>query len=173
MTAKPTSPMKVYALVGLALVAAALAYLRLGRRPAEALPEVVPGEAAASPVELQPVDDLVAQFRGSLATPTAAFVPLSRDVFAPAPAALESLMPKPPAPSPITAGPVTTNAPPAPGTGWRLKGILVQRGVSMAILNDSLVRAGDRVGTCTVMRVGRDSVVLRCGTEERVLKLAE
>jgi hypothetical protein len=45
--------------------------------------------------------------------------------------------------------------------------------VATAILNDALVRAGDRVGTCTVVRVGRDSVVLRCGTQEQVVRLSE
>jgi hypothetical protein len=174
MTAKPANPMKIYALVGLTLVAAVLAYFRLGRRPAGSPAAELSDAAADPPAALQPVDDLVEQFRGSLATPTAPFVPLGRDVFAPAPAVLESLLPPPPPPPPppgVTA--VVSNAPAAPQSAWRLKGIMVQRGVATAILNDALVRAGDRVGTCTVVRVGRDSVVLRCGTQEQVVRLSE
>ena len=157
-----------------------------GGRPSSVVPremaprEIAPHETAAQPAGPGPY----AGARGAAPVPA----PPSAGQFANAPvaasrpgagAAPASKAMRGPVPEDVAASPRGTPEP-APGTregrsaaaaaAYQLQAISAQDGHPVAILNDRLVREGDRFDGVTVVRIGSDEVEIEVAGRRRVVK---
>ncbi|MCK4917488.1 MAG: hypothetical protein KAJ79_03830 [Candidatus Omnitrophica bacterium] len=57
--------------------------------------------------------------------------------------------------------------------GLSLKGIIYENGQSLAIINDEVLRIGDKIGLYKIIKIGEKEVVLKKGKEVSTLKLEE
>jgi len=161
---KPTDRIKIYLMVGLGLVLAALAY-RYVKTKAARTGNLAPTPATATFAD---IPDLSLLNRESLQTTrlTKANVRESRrdsvrDVFAP----LRSL-PR------GKSGPKKRRSTQGRTTSLKLKGVIVGGNNSIAIINDKFVRIGERIDGYKVVRIEEKQVFLRSGNKTLKLELA-
>jgi hypothetical protein len=163
---KPGDRIKIYLVVGLALVLAALVYRHLKAKPSGNAPLSSPSVARglAELVDLSPLN------MGSLPKTQAARAKVKeprrdflRDVFAPRRSlkkAEQSITPK--------GDPGVQKAP-----GLKLKGVIVGGGNSVAIINGKLLRLGERIDGYQVVRIEEKKVFLRSGNSTFKLEMAK
>lgn len=135
---------KLYAVIGLAIVAAVLAWFRFGGRLRASAPPT--GEVAMADSFLIPdlppwIDSL------SESVAAASYAPPARDIFVRVPEAI-----------PEKRAPVED--PDEPSGPPRLGGIMQGARERLAVIDGKIVRVGDRVGAYTVREISRLGVVL-------------
>lgn len=54
-----------------------------------------------------------------------------------------------------------------------LKGIIYSQDTALAVINDEILKEGDKIGDCIVIKVEEKKVILKSGEEEVILKLEE
>ncbi len=153
---------KIYLVVGLALVLAALLYRHTQKKPVRS--KSLPPATVVSAVPELPSLDVEGLPNAQLAKSVdkksrRVFV---RDIFAP----LVSLpkakrQPKKPKPQPSQRV-----------TSLKLRGVIVGGRNPTAIINDKFVRLGERIDGYTVLRIEKKEVVLKSGNRTINLKLA-
>ena len=57
--------------------------------------------------------------------------------------------------------------------GLRLKGIIYSGTGSLAIINDETYKENDRVGDCTLVKIGKTLIILKRDKEKIILKMEE
>ena len=72
---------------------------------------------------------------------------------------------------PFSAMPIADKNPPSPTADIALSGVLWDEANPLAIINNKVVKTGDRVGGCSVVKIKQDSVVLSDGARDFELKL--
>lgn len=161
---KSTGRIKIYLVVGLALVLGALVYRYLHARAARNR-SISPPSATATLSEMPELPDLYPERqrknqveRSSIRELRRLFV---RDIFAP----VKSL---PKAKRPTKKGrPVQRQV-----KSLKLKGVIVGGKHSIAIINDKFVRTGDRINGYRVVRIAEKEVLLKSGNKTVRLRLA-
>jgi type II secretory pathway component PulC len=160
---KSTGRIKIYLIVGLALVLAALVYRYLHARAAQNR-SISPPPATATVSEMPELPDLYMgrQQETQVARPNIRelrrlFV---RDIFAPA-----KSLPK--------AGRPTMKGQPAQRQvkSLKLKGVIIGGQHSIAIINDKFVRTGERIDGYRVVRIAEKEVLLKSGNKTIKLRL--
>jgi hypothetical protein len=159
---KSTGRIKIYLIVGLALVLAALVYRYLHARAARNR-SISPATATVS--EMPELTDLYPErqqktqvARSNIRELRRLFV---RDIFAP----VKSL---PKAQRPTKKGqPAQRQV-----KSLKLKGVIVGGKHSIAIINDKFVRTGDRINGYRVVRIAEKEVLLKSGNKTIKLRLA-
>lgn len=161
---KPTARIKIYLVVGLGLVLAALAY-RYVKTKAARSGNLAPTPATASSAD---IPDLSLLRQESLPTTRLATSNVReprrdsvRDVFAPL-RALPRGKPQPPR------GRGTQRR----TTSLKLRGVIVGGNNSIAIINDKFVRIGERIDGYKVVRIEAKEVFLKSGNRTLTLELA-
>ena len=161
---KSTGRIKMYLVVGLALVLAALVYRYLHARAARNR-GISPPPATATVSEMPQLPDLYPERqkktpgkRSDTRELRRLFV---RDIFAPA-----KSLPK--------ARRLTKKGQPAQRQvkSLKLKGVIVGGKHSIAIINDKFVRTGERINGYRVIRIGEKEVLLKSGNKTIKLRLA-
>ena len=162
---KPTARVKIYLMVGLGLVLAALAY-RYVKTKAARTGNLAPTTATATFAD---IPELSLLHKESLQTTrlTKSNVRESRrdsvrDVFAP----LRSL------PRGKSGGPRKGRSTQGRTTSLKLKGVIVGGNNPIAIINDKFVRIGERIDGYKVVRIEEKQVFLRSGNKTLKLELA-
>lgn len=162
---KPTDRIKIYLVVGLGLVLAALAY-RYVKTKAAQTGNLAPTAATATFAD---IPDLSLLNKESLQTSRLAKANVResrrdsvRDVFAP----LRSL-PR------GKSGPVKGRGTSRKTTSLKLRGVIVGGNNSIAIINDKFVRIGERIDGYKVVRIEEKEVFLRSGNKTLKLELAK
>lgn len=155
---------KIYLIVGLALVLAALVYRYLHARAAR-MRSIAPVPATATlseiptPTDLYPTRQQKTQVeRSSIRELRRSFV---RDIFAPAKPLSRARRP-------------SKKGRPAQrqGKSLKLKGVIVGGNNSIAIINDKFVRTGERINGYKVVRIAEKEVWLKSGNRTIKLRLA-
>jgi hypothetical protein len=163
---KPTDRIKIYLVVGLAMVLAALVYRHLKAKPSGNAPLSPPivTSGLAELVDLAPLDmgslPKTQVARAKVKEPRRDFL---RDVFAPMltlEKAEQRITPK--------GEPRVQKAP-----GLKLKGVIVGGGNSVAIINGKLLRLGERIDGYQVIRIEEKEVFLRSGNSTFKLEMAK
>ena len=161
---KPTDRIKIYLVVGLGLVLAALAY-RYVKTKAASTGNLAPTSATATFAD---IPDLSLLNKESLQTSRLAKANVReprrdsvRDVFAP----LRSL-PR------GKSGPIKGRGTAQRTTSLKLRGVIVGGNNSIAIINDKFVRIGERIDGYKVVRIEEKEVFLRSGNKTLKLELA-
>ena len=161
---KPTARIKIYLVVGLGLVLAALAY-RYVKTKAVSTGNFAPTPATAT---VSDIPDLSLFNKESFQTTRLATLTVKeprrdsvRDVFAP----LRSL-PKGKSLAPRNRGTQRRT------TSLKLRGVIVGGNNSIAIINDKFVRIGDRIDGYRVVRIEAKEVFLKSGNKTLKLELA-
>jgi hypothetical protein len=153
---------KIYIVIGLALVLVIVGYFRLVRKkPAN--------DTVESPYVTASVQsDVNSVLRNSprsdswRTSPAAEPLrPIVRDIFAP----LKSL-------KKAETG-TTEQQPSRPGRSLKLRGTIVGGESPIAIINDRFVRAGDSIGEYKVVRIGKTEVLLDAGNREMALEMGK
>jgi hypothetical protein len=161
---KRTGRIKIYLIVGLALVLAALVYRYLHARSARNR-SISPPPATATVPGIPELPDLYPERqqktqveRSNIRELRRLFV---RDIFAPA-----KSLPKAQRP--------TKKGQPAQRQvkSLKLKGVIVGEKHSIAIINDKFVRAGERINGYRVVRITEKEVLLKSGNKTFKLRLA-
>jgi hypothetical protein len=160
---KSTGRIKMYLVVGLALVLAALVYRYLHAKAARNR-SISPPPATATLSEMPALPDLYPERqqktqveRSNIRELRRLFV---RDIFAPA----KSL---PRAKHPTEKGrPVERQV-----TSLKLRGVIVGEKHSIAIINDKFVRTGERINGYRVVRIAEKEVLLKSGNKTVKLRL--
>ena len=162
---KPTDRIRIYLVVGLGLVLAALAY-RYVKTKAARLENLAPTPATAS---FSDIPDLSLLHQESLPSTrrTASNVRESRrvsirDVFAPARAL----------PRGRSGGHSKGRSAQGRTTSLKLRGVIVGGDNSIAIINDKFVRIGEQIDGYKVVSIEENQVFLRSGNKTLKLELA-
>lgn len=161
---KSTGRMKIYLVVGLALVLAALVYRYLHARAAQNR-SISPPPATVSLSEMPALPDLYPERqqkkqieRSNIRELRRLFV---RDIFAPA-----KSLPRDKRPA-EKGRPVERQV-----TSLKLRGVIVGEKHSIAIINDKFVRTGERINGYRVVRIAEKEVLLKSGNKTVKLRLA-
>ena len=161
---KSTGRIKIYLIVGLALVLAALVYRYLHARAAQNR-SIAPPPATATVSEVPELPDLYPERqrktqveRSNIRELRRLFV---RDIFAPG-----RSLPKARRPT-KKGGPVQRQV-----TSLKLRGVIVGGQHSIAIINDKFVRTGERINGYRVVRIAEKEVWLKSGNKTVKLRLA-
>lgn len=161
---KPTARIKIYLVLGLGLVLAALAY-RYAKTKAVRTGNFAPTPAAAT---ISDIPDLSLFNKESFKTTRLAKSNVReprrdsvRDVFAP----LRSL-PR------GTSKPSRSRGTQRRTTSLKLRGVIVGGNNSIAIINDKFVRIGERIDGYKVVRIEAKKVFLKSGNKTLKLELA-
>ena len=161
---KSTGRIKIYLVVGLALVLAALVYRYLHARTARNR-SISPPPATATVSETPELTDLYPERqqktqveRSSIRELRRLFV---RDIFAPGKSLPRAKRP-------------TKKGQPAQRQvkSLKLKGVIVGGKHSIAIINDKFVRTGERIDGYRVVRIAEKEVLLKSGNKTIKLRLA-
>ena len=161
---KSTGRIKMYLVVGLALVLAALVYRYLHARAARNR-SISPPPATATVSQMPELTDLYPERQRKTQVEQSNIRELRRlslrDIFAPG------------KPLPRTRRP-TEKGQPAPQQvkSLKLKGVIVGGNHSIAIINDKFVRTGERINGYRVLLIGEKEVLLRSGNKTVKLRLA-
>ena len=161
---KSTGRIKIYLVVGLALVLAALVYRYLHARAAQNRSISSP-PATATVSEMPELTDLYPKKQQKTQVERSNIRELRRlslrDIFAPG-----KSMPR--AKRPIKKGkPAERQV-----KSLKLKGVIVGGKHSIAIINDKFVRTGERINGYKVVRIAEKEVLLRSGSKTVKLRLA-
>ena len=162
MPEKKIESIKIYIVIGLALVLVTVGYFQLVRKkPANATVESPPVTASVqsdvnSVLQKSPRSD---SWRKAPAADS--LRPIVRDIFVP----LKSLK--------KTEIGTTEQEPSRPGRSLKLRGTIVGGDSPIAIINDRFVRAGDSIGEYKVVRIGKTEVVLDAGNREMALEMGK
>ena len=161
---KSAGRIKIYLIVGLALVLAALVYRYLHARAAR-MRSIAPPPATAAlseiptPTDLYPTRQQKTQVEGSnIRELRRLFV---RDIFAPAKSLSRAQRPT-----------KRGRSAQRQGTSLKLKGVIVGGNNSIAIINDKFVRTGERINGYKVVRIAEKEVWLKSGNRTVKLRLA-
>lgn len=162
MPEKKIESIKIYIVIGLALVLVIVGYFRLVRKkPANDTVESPSVTASVQSV----VNSVLRKSPRSDSwrkSPAAEFLrPIVRDIFVP----LKSL-------KKAETG-TTVQGPSRPELSLRLRGTIVGGKSPIAIINDRFVRAGDSIGEYTVVRIGKKEVLLDAGNREMALEMGK
>ncbi len=161
---KSTGRIKMYLIVGLALVLAALVYRYLHARAARNR-SISPPPATATVSEMPELPDLYPERQQKTQVERSNIRELRRlslrDIFAPG-----KSLPKAKRP--------TKKGQPAQRQvkSLKLKGVIVGGKHSIAIINDKFVRTGERINGYRVVRIAEKEVLLRSGNKTVKLRLA-
>ena len=161
---KSTGRIKMYLVVGLALVLAALVYRYLHARAARNR-SISPPSATATVSEMPELTDLYPERQQETPVAQSNIRELRRlslrDIFAPG-----KPLPR--------ARRLTKKGQPAQQQvkSLKLKGVIVGGNHSIAIINDKFVRTGERINGYRVVRIGQKEVLLRSGNKTVKLRLA-
>jgi hypothetical protein len=158
---------KLYVVIGLALLAGVLAYFRfLHQKPAKA----ACSQPSAFPVSQLLVPEVEAPILKSTVKkeppPVEAPPVVLRDIFEPirigqeTPRKNQEDIPQPAEPNP-------------PRETFKLKGTLLGRGEPLAIIDHQIVRAGSQLGKYKVSRIRKNEVVLDWGHQKIVLEMVK
>jgi hypothetical protein len=60
---------------------------------------------------------------------------------------------------------------PGPSGVLKLKGTIISGKIPMAIINDKFVRMGERIGEYQIVRINPNEVLLRSGSQEKILQI--
>ena len=161
---KSTGRIKIYLIVGLALVLAALVYRYLHARAAQNR-SIAPPPATATVSEVPELPDLYPERqrktqveRSNIRELRRLFV---RDIFAPVKSLATAKRPT------KKGGPVQRQV-----TSLKLRGVIVGGKHSIAIINDKFVRTGERINGYRVVRIAEKEVWLESGNKTVRLRLA-
>ncbi|MGD8254150.1 MAG: hypothetical protein PVJ11_05835 [Syntrophobacterales bacterium] len=161
---KSTGRIKMYLVVGLALVLAALVYRYLHARAARNR-SISPPPATATVSEMPELTDLYPERQQKTQVAQSNIRELRRlslrDIFAPGKPLSRARRP-------------TKKGQPAQHQvkSLKLKGVIVGANHSLAIINDKFVRTGERINGYRVIRIGEKEVLLRSGNKTVKLRLA-
>lgn len=161
---KSTGRIKIYLIVGLALVLAALVYRYLHARTARNR-SISPPPATATLSEIPKLPDLYPERQRKTEVEQASIRELRRlfvrDIFAPAKPLRKAKRPT------KKGGPAQRQV-----TSMKLKGVIVGGKHSIAIINDKFVRTGERINGYRVVRIAEKEVLLKSGNKTIKLRLA-
>jgi len=160
MPEKKIESIKIYIVIGLALVLVIVGYFQLVRKkPANATVES-PSVTASVQSDVNNVLRKSPQSANWRKSPAAEPLrPIVRDIFVP----LKSL-------KKAKIG-TTEQEPSRPGRSLKLRGTIVGGESPIAIINDRFVRPGDTIGDYTVVRIGKTEVLLDAGNREIALEM--
>ena len=160
MPEKKSESIKIYIVIGLALVLVIVGYFRFIRKPPANATIESPSVATAVQPDVHSILKKSPQSDTWRKSPTAESLrPIVRDIFVP----LKSL-------KKTDIRPVD-QSPPIPRPSFDLRGTIVGSGKPIAIINDRLVRAGDSIGEYKVVRIGKTKVLLDSGKERIALEM--
>ena len=176
MQGKKGEQIKVYIIIGLALVAAIVGYFRfIHKKPirdADRTPSTVPIALSDAPqVEIK--DTRNARWREP---PVNESLPVVlRDIFVPLKSPKKARKrPTAPLKSPEEAQSQPTEQKPSkPPPSLKLSGTIVGGDWPIAIINDQFVRIGDWIGEYKVVRIGKTEVVLDSGDRKIELEMVK
>ena len=160
MPTKKSEKLKLYIVVGLALVAAVVAYFRFIHK------NNAPDAGIATPPP-QEVKFDVSQIQKTKPTrPREIRLPVNeslsiniRDIFSPVQLPAES--------EPL----IEAEQAPVPTGVLELKGIIMGGEKPMAVINDKFVLMGEKIGEYQIVRIDPNEVLLRSGSHEKVLQV--
>jgi len=161
---KESERVKIYIVIGLALVLVTLGYFRFAHKKPKRSPNAAPSSATTPVTQFKFSQPEKANLKNTqrresvVRESTRAVI---RDIFAP----LKSL----PRASRLSTKGASSNR----GSSLQLKGVIVGGKNPIAIINDKLVRTGERIGDYTVVRVEKKEVFLRSSYKNIRLKLQE
>jgi hypothetical protein len=162
MTSGSDEKIKLYAVIGLLIVAALVGYFRFGRKPkatVRAAPDAAP-VAAGALFDIPALPDWLGGDPLVLEAADALYVPPTRDLFAPHYA--------------LPDGEGGPDGSPAAGTGRpRLSAVMMGGQGAVAVINGQVLRVGESLGDYRVVDIQRGVAVLQAGTKRLVLRVAE
>ena len=159
---KENEQIKIYIVIGLSLVLVTLAYFRFVHKKPKRSHSVAPSTATAPGTQFELLQSEKENLQNT--QPRESFAREStvtgiRDIFTP----LKSL----PRASRLAKKGASSNR----GGSLQLKGVIIGGKNPIAIINDKLVRNGERIGDYTVVRVEKKQVFLRSATRNIRLTL--
>jgi hypothetical protein len=150
---------KLYAVIGLVVVAGIIAYFRFFNKPAKSRP--APGqETSQVAYEIPALPDWLARDETVAARVRPAYAPPVRDIFTPAPDPKVDPEPEP-EPEPEPPGPP------------KLTAVMMQGQEALAVISGQIVRKGEKIDDYTVLAIGRRRAVLEKGGVRIVLSMDE
>jgi len=160
MATNRSDKVKLYVIIGLAFVAAFVAYFRFLHKGNETGTDIVsshPEETKLDVSQIQKTKPMGAKVpRLTVADSASTHI---RDIFAPVqlPTDSEAL--------------IRAEQTPGPSGVFELKGTIISGKIPMAIINDKFVRMGERIGEYEIVRINPNEVLLRSGSQEKVLQV--
>ena len=161
MTGDKKEQIKTYVVIGLAVVAATVAYFRFVHKKAPRSAKPAPTAVATAPLDVSKIDiKLPENTKSEKSLFDESLRPFVRDIFAPLkwPEPKEEI--KPPEPEP-----------PKPPPVLKLRGTIVEGEKAIAIINDQFVRPGDWIDEYRVVRISKDKVFLSSVSRQMVLDM--
>ena len=162
MPEKKIESIKIYIVIGLALVLVIVGYFRLFHKKPANDTVVSPSVTASVQSDVNSVLRKSPRRESWHKSPAAESLrPIVRDIFVP----LKSL-------KKAETG-TTEQEPSRPGRSLKLRGTIVGGENPIAIINDRFVRAGDTIGEYKVVRIGKTEVLLDTDNREMALEMGK
>ena len=160
MPEKKIEPIKIYIVIGLALVLVIVGYFRFVRKPPAYDTAESPSVTASVQSDVNSVLKKSPRSDSWRKSPAAESLrPIVRDIFVPLKSLKKAEM------RPID------QSQQRPRPSLDLRGTIVGSGKPIAIINDRFVRAGDSIGEYKVVRIGKTKVLLDSGKKRIVLEM--
>ena len=160
MATNKTEKIKLYVVIGLAFVAAIVAYFRFVHKGDQTGTDIVSPRPEEKRFKVSQIEKT--KPKGvkvpRLSAADAPSTPL-RDIFSPVQLPIES--------EPM----ISAEQTPGPSTVLKLKGTIISGKIPMAIINDSFVRMGERIGEYQIVRIDPNEVRLTSGSQEKILQV--
>jgi type II secretory pathway component PulC len=163
MSKKKKEKIKIYVVTVLTLVLMVLAYFRFIHKESTVVANIEPGTELHAGVDVlqakigNPAAN-VQPYLASAKEPARAFI---RDIFAPV------------KPLPQKKRQPAEQKPAKPPPSLTLRGTIVGGGKPIAIINDKILRQGDRIDGFKVVKIGKKEVLLRSTRDQLELKLTD
>jgi hypothetical protein len=162
MQKNPGERVRIYLVVGLALILVALAYFRFFHKKPGRKQVPVPAVASTAYSDAPEIDigqlQTTSNAKAIVQEPRRAFI---RDIFAPLISVPGAVL------HPIAQGS------PKQLSSFKLRGVIVGGGGAIAMINDQLLRTGEWIGEYQVVRIEKKAVFLASDSERIELKLVQ
>jgi len=160
MNSKSSEKIKLYAVIGLSIIAVIMAYVRFGPKPSRSSEPTIESAVVESAYGIPELPDWLAHAPTAIAAERLPDSSPIRDLFAPAEEAPVASTTRPPRSAGLDGQPF-------------LSAIMTGRQGALAVIDENILRVGEQIGKYTVAEIGRRHVVLRDGDTSLVLQVGK